>query len=170
MLNAKLKPVWSGDERGAARYRLLIEASADVSDAGTQAVSIHQLSATGFLLEAQDDLPVGTEVDLDIPGAGQAQGEVVWSFGRFAGGQFRSPLTPDTLKAARSGSRVVWPEFVPTSAADRAAEIVEPATVPHSDETVANDRWPLRKRVQLIVGASMLLWTPVALAIWVAVS
>jgi hypothetical protein len=103
MLNAKLKPVWSDEERGADRYRLLIEASADVAEAGTQAVSIHDLSATGFLLESDASLPVGAEISLDIPGAGTGAGDVVWTSGRFAGGQFRKPLASEVLAGGPRG-------------------------------------------------------------------
>jgi hypothetical protein len=169
VLNAKLKPVWSDEERSADRYRLLLEANAGLPEAGTQAVRIHDLSATGFLLESDAALEVGTEISLDIPGAGAAAGDVVWSSGSFAGGQFREMLSPDALAAARSGSRVVWPDFARKSAADRASETSAPAIADDRAQAVADERWPLPRRLQFIVGASVLLWTPVALGIWAAV-
>jgi len=168
VLNAKLKPVWSDEERGADRYRLLLEAQAGLPEAGTQAVRIHDLSATGFLLEAEAALDIGAEVSLDIPGAGAAVGDIVWSSGAFAGGQFRSPLAADALAAARSGSRVIWPDFVPTSVADRSPDIapspeeVAPTTAP------ADGRWPIGARVRFIVGSSLVLWSALALGLALA--
>jgi hypothetical protein len=166
MLNAKLKPVWSDEERGADRYRLLIEASADVAEAGTQAVSIHDLSATGFLLESDASLPVGAEISLDIPGAGTGAGDVVWTSGRFAGGQFRKPLASEVLAGARSASRVIWPDFARRTAADRTDEAAIAAIAGAAAGTAPDQRLPIGQRAAFIVGASCVLWTPIALGAW----
>jgi hypothetical protein len=170
VLNAKLKPI-SDEERSAHRFRLLLQASAGITETGLVDVSIHDLSATGFLLECDESIQVGTEVSLEIPSVGSALGDVVWTSGRFSGGEFRTPLPSSAIASARSTSRVVWPDFAQKSAANREPEPLLPVIQDQTRAAAAmaiDDRLPLARRMQIIVGASILLWTPLALGIWTA--
>ena len=166
MLNAKLKAV-SDEERSARRFRLLLDASAETSATGLVDVRIHDLSATGFLIECSEALGIGDEVSLEIPGVGPATGDVVWTSGRFFGGAFRRPLVSSALASAQARSPVLWADFVPTSVADRnlGPPLVQP--VPQPNETGKHDdRLPIGWVLQIVVGASVLFWTPLALALW----
>ena len=173
MQNAKLKPIESDEERSATRFRLLLQASAETPDAGVTDIVIHDLSATGFLIECLEPLGTGTELTLELPGVQPVTGDVVWSSGNFYGGEFRSVLGMSALAEARSSSPVRWPEFVPTSAADRGpAEVSAPAEqqiLTHADDAL-DSRLPPAHRLLIITGASILLWTPIAFGIWSAVS
>ncbi len=172
MLNAKLKAVaFTDEERSARRFRLLLPASAETAEAGLVDVSLHDLSATGFLIECAEPLSVGSEISLELPGIGSATGDVVWASGRFIGGEFRKALPPSALSTARASSPVLWPDFTPTSAAHRGAEAVaeQEAEVPLvAEPAIADTRLPVARRVQVIVGASILLWTPLAFGLWSA--
>ncbi len=172
MLNAKLKPIESSDERAAPRYRLLLQASAGTPETGVNDIVIHDLSATGFLIECQEALATGAELGLDLPGASLVTGDIVWSSGNFYGGEFRAPLTADILAQARSSSPVLWPDFVPKSAANRSAEesTAELQAAVGSPDVATDERLPIAQRTLIITGASILLWTPIALGIWSAVS
>lgn len=166
MLSAKLKAV-SDEERGAQRFRLLLQASAETRETGLVDVSIHDLSVTGFLIECSDTLGIGDEISLEIPGVGTATGDLVWSSGRFFGGEFRRPLPAAALASAQGSSPVLWADFVPTSAADRSLGplLVEPAPRP-SEAVQHDDRLPIGWVLQIVVAASILFWTPLALALW----
>ncbi len=164
MLNAKLKPIETDEERGADRYRLLLPASIETAEADAGDAIIRDLSSGGFLIECGTQLAVGAEVTLEIPGAGVAVGDIIWASGSFSGGEFRKPLTLAELAAARSSSAVVWPDFVPRSAADRDAPAGETPLV--HQVRVEDSRLPLAHRFQIIVGASVLLWVPIFFGIW----
>jgi len=163
LLNAKLKPIESDEERGAKRYRLLLQASAEAPEIGLTDVVIHDLSATGFLIECGERLATGTEINLELPGPSFVAGEVLWSSGNFFGGEFSAPLDGAALASARSTSPVIWPDFVAKSAANRIGVIGE---VP--DEH--GKRLPFGGRLLVITGASLLLWLPIGLGVWSAVS
>jgi hypothetical protein len=168
--SAQLKYSQSADERGAERYRLLLPASAEKPGSGLVDIIVHDLSTSGFLVETQAPLSVGSEILLDIPGAGSVAAEVAWHSGNFFGGQFQSPLSASAVTFAFAASRVVWPNFTVGSSADREASTVQAdAAPPPLAQTVADAqlRHPLHVRLRIIVGVSLLLWTPLAAAAWI---
>jgi hypothetical protein len=173
LFNAKLKPIETSEERGARRFRLLLHASAELGGSSLVDIVIHDLSSTGFLIECPDALGAHAEVTLELPGAGSVVGDVVWASGNFYGGEFRTRLDRAALDAARTSSTVIWPEFTPKSAADRIAEtsetlrLAEHEPQPEPIASVADNRLPVARRMQIITGASLLLWMPVALGAWI---
>ena len=161
--SAQLKYSGSSDERGAERYRLLLPASAEKPGSGVMDIIVHDLSTSGFLIETQAPLGVGSEILLDVPGAGSVAAEVAWNSGNFFGGQFNAPLSPSAVTAAFAASRVVWPNFTTGSAADR---IEPPETVQPGAQV--DGRHPLPVRLRIITGLSLLLWVPIAGVLWAA--
>jgi hypothetical protein len=171
--SAQLKYSSPADERGAERYRLLLPASAEEPGSGIIDVTVHDLSTNGFLVETEAPLSVGSEILLDIPGAGSVAAEVAWNSGNFFGGQFQTPMSPSAVTAAFGASRVVWPNFTTGSSADREAfPATANVTTPQLPQQAAGQqsRHPLHVRLRIIVGLSLLLWTPVAAAAWIAFS
>jgi hypothetical protein len=168
--SAQLKYSSSADERGAERYRLLLPASAEEPGSGLIDIIVHDLSTSGILIETQAPLSVGSEILLDIPGAGSVSATVAWNSGNFFGGEFQTPLSPSAVTTAFAASRVVWPNFTTSSSADRGGfpvkENIAPPQVspPLADEQT---RHPLQVRLRIIVGVSLLLWTPLAAAAWI---
>jgi hypothetical protein len=172
--NAQLKYSHPADERGAERYRLLLPASAEKPGSGVIDIIVHDLSTSGFLVETQSPLSVGSEISLDIPGAGTVAAEVTWNSGNFFGGQFQAPLSPSAVTSAFAASRVVWPNFTTGSSADRteaaAAQVRPGPPVTAQAALEEQSRHPLHVRLRIITGLSLLLWVPIGGALWTALA
>jgi hypothetical protein len=167
--SAQLKYSHNADERSAERYRLLLPASAEGAESGLVDVTVHDLSTSGFLVETEAPLSVGSEITLDIPGVGSVAAEVAWSSGNFFGGQFETPLAPSSVSAAFAASRVVWPNFGTGSFADRAVITNEDFEAEAARDQLAQPvRASLPLRMRVILGASLLLWAPIGAAFWSA--
>ena len=154
----------SAEERGCERFRLRLNSPGQSPSSGASDVTIHELSASGFLIETDAPLDLGAPIAFELPVAGVVAGEIVWSSGQYFGGQFASPLSRDVLNAALSASRVIWPSFSPTSAAHRASPTR--SVVIEQDEELL----PLAMRVRVIVGSSALLWAVIATTAWLVSS
>ncbi|MBU2587098.1 MAG: helix-turn-helix domain-containing protein [Alphaproteobacteria bacterium] len=111
-IKAHLDPSKSGDpQRAAPRRELRLETSGFVPGAGEANVTIHNISATGLLLETGLDLTQGERLTLDLPEAGAVMAVVVWRSERLFGCTFEQPLGPAALAAAQLQG------FAPESAA-----------------------------------------------------
>jgi transcriptional regulator with XRE-family HTH domain len=64
-------------------------------------VLIHNVSATGLLLETQVALEAGQQLTIDLPQAGATQAIVMWQSGHLFGCQFEAPITTAVLSAAQ---------------------------------------------------------------------
>jgi hypothetical protein len=155
--------VQGAEERGSERYRLRLNSVGQADRSGTSGVTVHELSGSGFLLETDAPLTLGSDITLELPIAGIVPGEIVWRNGQYAGGRFLRPLSPDAITAALSASRVVWPNFAPSTAAERDRTTTFDA-VPSAN--TADERLPLAARMRIITGISMLLWSAIGGAVW----
>lgn len=72
---------------------------------GLTDVLVHNLSATGLLLESPLALTAGEKFAIDLPHAGTTRAKVVWASGTLYGCEFHTPLSPATLSAAQLRSR-----------------------------------------------------------------
>ena len=150
----------SAEERGSERFRLRLDSPGQAQTSGASGVTVHELSASGFLIETDAPLALDSPITFELPVAGVVAGEIVWGSGNYFGGQFRTPLSRDALGAALAASRVVWPNFAPTSAVRRTpAALLDQAS---AQEEVL----PLSTRIQIIVGSSLLLWSVIGAAVW----
>ena len=68
--------------------------------AGSDQVTIHDLSLTGALLEASVPMLVGASFEVELPEAGTVEASVMWNSGEFYGCQFALPISPAVLSAA----------------------------------------------------------------------
>jgi PilZ domain-containing protein len=109
------------NRRGSPRRRLLLEAA---GPADTR-VLIHDMSQTGFLIEASATLPIGAFFEVQLPEAGSALAEIVWSSGQFFGCRFAKPIAKAAVSAAllRSPTNVGDEERVSSRAPDIALEL-----------------------------------------------
>ncbi len=92
-------------QRGAARMRMRLEAPGSLTGsldrgAGTTVV-IHNLSATGMLVETGSELAVGQRIMVALPEAPDVAATVVWRSEALAGCRFDQPLSRATLSAAQ---------------------------------------------------------------------
>ena len=136
-------------ERGARRM-LRLQTQGETAAGETAEVLIHNISATGLLLETAVALVAGERVAVALPQAGTVEASVVWRSGRLYGCQLAAPLSPAALDAAQLRSAV--------DALDLAAD---QATSSAPDEGFAARLQRLRKRrgltlaqIALVLGVS----------------
>lgn len=90
------------DRRRSPRRSLRLGGSA-----GSDIVTIHDLSLTGALLETSVPMLVGAMIEVELPEAGRIEAEIVWSSGEYYGCQFCLPTSPAALSAAQLQSTPV---------------------------------------------------------------
>src|SRR3546814_8962201 len=71
---------------------------------------VHNISATGMLVESSAPLEIGEVIEVNLPHSGKTATKVIWTSGRLAGCQFEMPISPATLSAAQLRSVVVRSE------------------------------------------------------------
>lgn len=86
--------------RGSERLRLRLEAPGSSSGAEASKVLIHNLSATGMLLEMPSPPRPGSDIAVFLPEAGDVSATVVWTSDSFVGCRFAQPLSSAALSAA----------------------------------------------------------------------
>lgn len=93
----------SGSEADARREsrRTLLLAATGATTAGNAAVTIHNISVTGLLLQTAASLAQGESIDVELPHAGKTRARVMWSSGRFHGCAFAAPISHAALSAAQ---------------------------------------------------------------------
>lgn len=89
----------AADERGAARRTLQLGVTARLGNAEQRAV-IHNISATGMLIETATRLAEGEAIAVDLPQAGEVVATVVWADAPMHGCRFAEPLPSGVLSAA----------------------------------------------------------------------
>jgi hypothetical protein len=148
----------SDEERFARRHHLTLNAR--VSAGGNAApVVVHNLSATGLLIQADLDLEIGDEVEVELPEAGTTRAEVVWRSGDFFGCEFESSVTTAAVSAARLRSQPsqLAPEPVIEQILPDSAGTVEVAADPNALSP--------RQKLLVIGGLALACWMPIILAI-----
>lgn len=93
---AQLAPA---DERGGGARRMLRLETRGLTAAGAAPVRVHNVSATGLLIETGAPLARGEALAVELPHAGLIAADVIWSSGAFHGCQFAAPIDPATLSA-----------------------------------------------------------------------
>lgn len=191
MPSLNLASILVADDRTSGRYRLLLEAERETAD-GTSVI-LHDLSQSGLLFEAEPGIQSDAEIMLHIPGIGPIAARTVWTNGSFYGAQFATPLTPDRLKAALAQSKVIWPAFAPPTPLDieqARSRIAQPEAqletgpapvldleiggrdvqVPakHAEPLSEEPKLPLPVRIRIIVGLTIVLWTAILGAAFLA--
>ena len=91
----------SDDPRRSVRHTLRLEASGATAEGERAAVTVHNISASGLLLETTARLDVGEAFAIDLPEAGERRAIVSWASEAFYGCQFDQPLTPADISAAQ---------------------------------------------------------------------
>ncbi len=105
-----------GADRAPRRTLRLPAEGSLVSGAATN-VLIHNVSATGLLLESRLPIEIGETITIDLPHAGLTSARVVWKSGALAGCQFDRPVSDATLSAAQLRS-ATGEDFVMDAAPD----------------------------------------------------
>jgi PilZ domain len=158
MLNAvQIDPAVQENRRYGARRALRLDSV--VADSGAEIV-IHDISATGLLIETAQDLAEGETLLIDLPERGATAATIVWRSGHFFGCRFElsipvAAVSAALLRSPGAASRSSEPMQLPGTVADATIE-VEEACPP-------DDRYPLRTRALAVVGLAGLTWALVGM-------
>jgi hypothetical protein len=147
----KIDPV-AAPGRETLRHHLRL--SADIVAGASEArVLIHNLSATGLLIEVPLDLEVGDEFEVELPRSMTAQAQIVWRNNDYFGCEFKTPLSAASVSAARLRSLPQGSSQVAAPLPGHAASPAAPAILSPSGKA-------------LVIGAlAAACWIPVVLAI-----
>lgn len=88
------------------RRMLRLEASGVTASGGTARVLVHNISASGLLLESEVALSQDERIDVDLPQAGAIPARVIWASGSYFGCEFEAPISTAVLSAAQLRSDV----------------------------------------------------------------
>ena len=103
---ARFEQPAAGNRRVSARRRLRLGSTSPRSG---QDVLIHNISATGMLVQTAADLDVLEELEVELPEIGRTKAQVVWRSDDYFGCQFASPIPRAGISAALLRSPVVEP-------------------------------------------------------------
>ena len=106
----------SDDPRRNVRHSLRLESSGATADGQRVAVTVHNISIAGLLIETSAQIEVGEAFAIDLPETDSRLATVSWASGSFHGCQFDQPLTPAELGAAQLRGTVAEPVRVPRPA------------------------------------------------------
>lgn len=93
-------PEVSGKARDPRRM-LRLEAQSLTASGDIARVLVHNISASGLLLESEVALRPGERIDVDLPQAGAISARVIWDSGSYYGCQFEAPLSTAALSAVQ---------------------------------------------------------------------
>lgn len=121
----------AGAKRGAARMHMRFEAAGSLDGSDGTIVVIHNLSATGMLIETLSDLAIGQRLTVALPEAPDCAATIVWRSEALAGCRFDRPLSRAALSAAQLRNPL--------------PDDVDPARAPDGGEVLAQRLLRLRK-------------------------
>jgi hypothetical protein len=149
VLSAQLEP--SGrkvDRRNSDRRVLKLRVPGSTSSGNGAPVLIHDISASGLLIQTEAVIDVGTILEIQLPEVGPQAATVVWSRDEFFGCEFQSPLSKAGLSAALLQSYAGQERRT-------GAQSSEPA---YPTET---DKLPRNSRLAIIIALAIASWTAV---------
>jgi hypothetical protein len=150
---ARLERVEGRSRRAASRLKLSL---GTVLPSTGEEVVIHDLSATGILIQTNAALKAADKLEVELPEVGATVAQVVWNSGDYFGCQFDTPIAKAALSAA-----LLRNPFEPFAESSPAAD----ASYPESEGTAEfdDDRASFAVRMRVILGTSLALW---ALILW----
>ena len=141
---ARLERIEARNRRAAPRRRLSL--GSVLAASGDEAV-IHDISASGMLVETNADLATFEQLHLDLPEAGKVVATVMWNSGKYYGCEFHKPIPQSAISAALLKSPF-----------DQNGTSLGPDEVEEPEQEHAGDRLPLRVSLGVISLASLALW------------
>jgi transcriptional regulator with XRE-family HTH domain len=101
-IHATNEPPNSADEQQRAdRLRVRLEVSGSLDQGKSTTVVVHNLSASGVLIESGSQLVIGQSVLIELPEAEAVLATVVWQSPPLFGCRFEQPLSRAALSAAQ---------------------------------------------------------------------
>ena len=91
------------------RRKLRLAAHGALSSGASAEILIHDISATGLLVESALPLSGGERISIVLPEAGETWAEVIWASGKLFGCRFEAPISVAALSAAQLRAAVGQP-------------------------------------------------------------
>lgn len=170
VIAARLELQSARERRSKQRRKLSLDSNIQTGEI----VSIHDISATGMLIETDAELSGLDRLEINLPENGTTDAAVVWNSGRFYGCEFSKPLSPAKISAALLRST---PAPTPRprrqspgarSSRGRRPPKAAPASSAAQEQT-EESKWSLGRSARFILGSSILLWALIAGAIAVLI-
>ena len=115
VISAHFEPADTASERPRPRRRRLqLEVAGALASGGEASVTIHNISASGLLLETATGLSDGERIDIELPDVGPTTATIVRVSDNYYGGKFDAPLSVGVLSALElRGSAAPQPASAP---------------------------------------------------------
>lgn len=156
----------ASEQRANDRRVLRLEAHAATSQ-GEGGLQIHNLSRTGMLAECASDIPIGTNIEVELPDGARHRAEVVWQDASLFGCRFAKPLSQATLSAALLRATPLAADAVKVVCHDPLAVLREHWNVESDAAQPRANRLPLGTRLWAIIGLGLAGWAvPTAGLAW----
>ena len=155
----------AANRRSSPRHQICLG-----SNVRGEPITIHDLSVTGMLIETAADLHAFDSLEIGLPEVGATTAFIIWNSGRYFGCEFKEPVFPAAVSAARLRSPPAVPVEVvqaalpfggSETASDKRRRQVQ-AQLPAAEEKAS-----LSVRLRVIFGSAVILW---ALVIWAVAS
>ncbi len=88
-------------ERASRRRKLRLETHGALPSGEEANVVVHDISATGLLLQGKTAMAVGDRIEIGLPHSGTIPATIVWTSGMLSGCQFDAPISSAALSAAQ---------------------------------------------------------------------
>jgi hypothetical protein len=157
------------ERRREERWRVRLGARWLDCRPGVRPLTVLDLSASGFLVEADRTLPIGTCMIVELPDETCKICKIVWSSGNFHGAEFSDPLSASELQGIIDAASVVpLPIALGEPAASDIGLSAQPGSLP--DPLTGEDaKFSLTTSARIIVGTAAMLWALLALSLWFAI-
>jgi hypothetical protein len=100
---------------------------------------LHDLSATGFLIESGTPLDVGAIINLNLSGLGPRVGKVAWGSDKYFSGNFLAPLADEVLRDWLANNGIVDPGSAAGHAPGASGSAAGKATIPFNRPSIVGD-------------------------------
>jgi hypothetical protein len=162
----------------ASRHGARLAATASIRPDHDHPVVVHNISRTGAMFEAQEDLPEEGHVVLDVPGIGAVAASIVWRSANLYACRFDGSVDELAIRNKIASEKVVWGRFAGADHAPRtppARTLTGPVptfapdllAAPAAARVPDDERWPVPVRVAVIVAAALVCWViPALLLAW----
>lgn len=122
-IEARFDTAYQTDQRSAPRRTLRLGINGRFAEGQSGLAIVHNISATGMLLETVTPLAEGESITVELPEAGECRAQIVWVDAPMHGCRFGEPLTPAALSAAQLRGAVRQPQGEPRIAEDFGARL-----------------------------------------------
>jgi len=100
-IEARFETTDPDDQRGALRRTLHLGVSGRFAEASMGAATVHNISATGMLVETEVPLEEGDTIAVELPETGETSATVVWVDAPMHGCRFDTTISTAALSAAQ---------------------------------------------------------------------